>query len=85
MTEFVCRIAVLALFAAFLAILADKWGIRTTIQAKGPEIVSKMASCDFCFCFWTSLAVSGITAAVTGEWSWIIAAPAAAVASRLLI
>lgn len=79
------RIAVLALFSAFLVILSDKWGIRTAMQVKGPKIISKMANCDFCICFWTSVGLAVIAAALSGDYCWIMATPGAAVAARLLL
>lgn len=85
MEEFVCQIIILSLFVVFVLILADKWGIRTLMQIKGPEIVSKMARCTFCMGFWTGVCLGVIATVVTGDWFWTVAAvPAAAFSWRIM-
>ena len=71
MTTYVAYIIVVALLTAFVIILAKKWGIVEYVQIHGNDFFSKLASCDFCMSWWTSLAVSIIAVIVTGDWTLI--------------
>ena len=59
---------VVALLAAFLLLLAYKTGIVEQLQVKGNNIVSQMAHCDFCMCFWLSMAISIVFLVVTMDF-----------------
>ena len=43
---------VVAMIAAFLLLLAHKWGIVEYLQVHGNDFISKMAQCDFCMSWW---------------------------------
>ena len=54
------QVILVALFATFIVILATKWGIREYIILKAPELLSKLASCDFCLGFWLSILICSV-------------------------
>ena len=56
---------IVALLAAFLLLAAYKTGIVEQLQVRGNKLVSEMAQCDFCMCWWLSLAVSIVFLVVT--------------------
>lgn len=86
MITFVCWVAVVALSAAFLISLADKWGWREWLQVHADAIVSKwitryngdffnrLFSCNFCCGWWVAVIISLTLLAVTGHW-WFIFVP----------
>lgn len=41
-----------AMTAAFLLLLAYKWGVVEYLQVHGNDFISKMAHCDFCMSWW---------------------------------
>lgn len=51
-----------ALTAAFIILLIGKLGIRDSIIAKAPKLISKLFDCDFCLSFWVSLILAIILA-----------------------
>lgn len=60
---------VVALVAAFLLALMDKWGILEWLQVHAPnEFLYKLFSCRFCCSFWMGLLVSVVLAIVMGQW-----------------
>lgn len=56
---------IVALLAAFLLLAAYKTGIVEYLQVHGNKLVAEMAHCDFCMCWWLSLAVSIVFLLVT--------------------
>ena len=52
------QIIITALVSAFIVLLISKLGFRDYIITRGPSVVSKLFSCDFCLCFWLSVIVS---------------------------
>lgn len=52
----------IALAAAFVILLIGKLGIRDSIIAKAPKLISQLFDCDFCLSFWTSVVLSVILA-----------------------
>lgn len=52
----------IALAAVFIILLIGKLGIRDSIIAKAPKLISKLFECDFCLSFWTSLILAIILA-----------------------
>ena len=52
MTVVLIYSVVVAMVAAFLLLLAHKWGIVEYLQVHGNDFISKMAQCDFCMSWW---------------------------------
>ena len=52
----------IALAAAFAILLIGKLGIRNSIIAKAPKLISQLFDCDFCLSFWTSVILAVILA-----------------------
>lgn len=63
--QIVTMTVIVAMMAAFLLLFAYKTGIVEHLQVKGNRLVSEMAQCDFCMCWWLSLAVSIVFLVVT--------------------
>ena len=63
-----------ALFSAFVILLAKKLGAVEWLQVHGSEFVGKLVSCDYCLNWWLSWAVVVVALVVTGEW-WVVAVP----------
>lgn len=49
---------IVALTAAFTALLLDKLGAVSWMQVHGTKPISKMANCKFCLSFWACVAMS---------------------------
>ena len=52
----------IALAAAFVILLIGKSGIRDSIIARAPKLISQLFDCDFCLSFWTSVILAVILA-----------------------
>ena len=52
----------IALAAAFVILLIGKLGIRDSVIAKAPKLISQLFDCDFCLSFWTSVILAVILA-----------------------
>ena len=50
---FIVVVVMVALFSAFVILLAKKLGAVEWLQVHGDSIISQLASCDFCMSFWT--------------------------------
>lgn len=59
---------IVALIAAFLLLAAYKTGIVEYLQVHGNKLVAEMAHCDFCMCWWLSVAVSIVFLVVTMDF-----------------
>lgn len=57
----------IALWVAFLLMLAYKLGIVEWLQINGNNFFSKMAHCDFCMSWWLSLIVTILILGFTGD------------------
>lgn len=67
--DFICWIVVVALCAAFLLGLAQKWGWLEWLQVHAPnEFLGKLFNCKFCCSWWMSVGISLILCMVTGHW-----------------
>lgn len=51
-------ILMVACAAAFMVLLAKKWGIAEWMQVHGDRILSELFSCDLCMSFWASVMIS---------------------------
>ena len=58
---------VIALAAAFIILLAGKWGFLEWVQINGNEIFAKLCGCNFCLSFWVGFVLSTLFAIVTGS------------------
>ena len=56
--NYICIVLAVALLAAFLLMLAHKWGFVEYVQVHGNEFFAKMFSCDFCLSWWCCVLVS---------------------------
>ena len=54
--NYICIVLAVALLAAFLLMLAHKWGFVEYVQVHGNEFFAKMFSCDFCLSWWFCVA-----------------------------
>ena len=76
---------IVALVAAFNILLAKKLGIIEWMQVHGSEIVSKMASCDFCLSFWMGSALCLCVALYAGDFLWISGGIVSCPITRMLV
>lgn len=76
---------VVALWVCFLLLLAYKLGIIEWLQVHGGDVVSKLASCDFCMSWWLSVLLTLILFCFLGN-SLLVVVPflATPIARRLL-
>jgi len=58
---------VIALVAAFIILLAGKWGFLEWVQINGNEFFAKLFGCNFCLSFWVGLCLSILFAIATGS------------------
>lgn len=71
--EFLCWGIVVALFAAWLLILADKWGIREWLQVHAPnDFLYKLFMCNFCCSFHLCVVISLTLLAATAQWQMLL-------------
>lgn len=55
MIEFVFLTLIIALFATFVILIAERVGIREKVQIRAPKLIAELFSCDFCLSFWVCL------------------------------
>lgn len=80
-----CWIFAVALAAAFLLLLAVKWGILEWLQVHAPsDFLHELFTCHFCTTFWTCAAISLSLFVATGRWQMLFIAPLATVIARKL-
>lgn len=74
-----------ACVAAFLLLLAYKWGGVEKLQVEGSDIISQMANCDFCMSWWLCVVLSLVMVAVFCD-AWLLVVPfvATPIARRLI-
>lgn len=78
-------IIITALLSAFIILLITKIGLRDFIIGRGPKLISKMFSCDFCLSFWVNVFIALIITASMGCLSFIIIPIFAAPITRILL
>lgn len=74
-----------ALTAAFIILLTGKLGIRDSIIAKAPKLISKLFDCDFCLSFWVSFILAIILAIFFKEISVLFIPIISTPITRILI
>ena len=66
--EFVSWVAVIALMAAFLLGLSQKWGWIEWLQVHAPnDFLHELFSCKFCCSWWVSVLISLTLCVASGE------------------
>lgn len=65
------HILIIATLAAFVLLLARKWGIIEWLQIHGSELVAKLAGCDFCLSFWTCVCIAFVAAVLARDIAYI--------------
>lgn len=61
---FIVLVVMVALFSAFVILLAKKLGAVEWLQVHGDVFTSQLASCDFCMSFWTGTVAFVVVACV---------------------
>lgn len=82
---FLTKSVVISLVTAFGVMLMQKLGFRAYLIERGTKLISRMAECDFCFCWWTNVLFCLLIASVTGEWIMLLSALIATPITRALI
>lgn len=72
MVDIVVMAVIVAMIAAFVLTLLYKWGVVEYLQIHGPELIAKMASCDFCMSFWTCTIVSSMVSLMYMDFGWMM-------------
>lgn len=69
MTDQICVIILVALAAAFVVLLAKKWGFAEYMQVHGDKYMSRLFSCDLCMSFWAAVLLTiGILCVTENGW-----------------
>lgn len=74
-----------ALAAAFVILLIGKLGIRDSVIAKAPKLISQLFDCDFCLSFWVSAILAVILAIFFSELSILFIPIISTPITRILI
>ena len=82
---FLVKSVIISLVTAFAVMLMQKIGVRAYLIEKGAKLISRMAECDFCFCWWTNVLLCVLIAGTTDEWSILLSALIATPITRALI
>lgn len=83
------QIIVLALIAAFIVLVMSKtearYKLRDLCDEKGLKQIAKMFDCDFCFGFWSAVAVAVVITVVTADAGWLVSPILSAPITRFLV
>ena len=70
--SFVCWVAVVALVAAFVLALMQKWGLLEWLQVHAPsDFLHELFTCKFCCSFWVAVFISLVIFLVTGILAYL--------------
>lgn len=83
--ELVVFTILVTLASAFFINLGKKWGVVEWLQVHGSELISKMANCNFCLSFWTSLVICSALAFYTGSYELLLVPIFSTSITRLLV
>lgn len=68
MVDFACWAIVVGLFASWLLVIADKWGVREWLQVHAPcDFLYKLFMCNFCTSWWLNVAICLTLAIITNK------------------
>ena len=83
------QIIVLALIAAFIVLVMSKtetrYKLRDLCDEKGLKQIANMFDCDFCFGFWSAVAVAIVITIVTADIGWLVSPFLSAPITRFLV
>ena len=79
------RMVIVAALAAFMVLLARKWGIVEWMQVHGWRLVSEMAGCSLCLSWWACVAVSAVFAVCLADVRWMVLPFMATPVTRMMI
>lgn len=69
------QIIIVALAAAFIVLVAIKtqtrYKVRDLCDVHGLKLIAQMLDCDFCFGFWSGVAVAIVLSIITLDLTWI--------------
>lgn len=81
----ITRIVIVATLAAFVLLLARKWGGIEWMQVHGSRLVSEMANCTFCLSWWACVVVAFCFAVANLDVRWMILPFFATPVTRMMI
>ena len=74
-----------ALMAAFVVVLLEKWGIAEWMQVHGNGFVSQLFSCDFCMSWWASVIIATAGLLLFNDAAFLLAPALATPIARYLV
>ena len=72
MENMLFEIIIVALLAAFMIILANKWGLIEHLQIHGNKFFNELANCNFCLSFWVGYIISVTFLIITGDFIFLL-------------
>lgn len=85
----ICKVAIVALGAAFVILLMNKTGLREkmrdALDLKGIKFIPDMLDCDFCISFWCAVVICFIASIFTLDFTWILVPVFSSPLTRYLI
>lgn len=83
--EFVIKIILVALLAAFVFCLMSKTKVIERVQVRGNDLFAEMFNCQFCLSFWISTVIAIVAGLITWDWTLLLVSPFATPIVRKLI
>ena len=81
----ITRIVMVATLAAFVLLLARKWGGIEWMQVHGSRLVSEMAGCSLCLSWWACVLVALCFAVAFSDVRWMVLPFFATPVTRMMI
>lgn len=81
----ITRIVMVATLAAFVLLLARKWGGIEWMQVHGSRLVSEMAGCSLCLSWWSCVLVCVVFAVCFADVRWMVLPFMATPVTRMMI
>lgn len=85
MMTFAIWVLLVACAAAFVILLAEKWGAIEWLQVRGSKLVSKMAHCSLCLSWWVCVGITVIVVIRTWEFSLLAVPVCATPITRMML
>lgn len=76
--------AIVGCISAFILLLVNKLGLIEMLQVHGNDIMSELASCDFCMSWWMCLVISLFVIVIDPTTGFFIPFIATPICRRLL-